>query len=193
MLNLLFVRETRDVKLQDLDHSEVELAFTAGLQKALADGPSGGLGRASQLNPNQKLCRVTTTRITATLIQSCMQTLVAKLSAKTSARTVGSPPKSKTCFCAGLIFLQGKRSSTLPVVQEVQPGGSLHLPAVVSWGSTSTNRPVPRQSRLHLSATSKSRRNFALRTRESHCHSLMRASMRLPVLMPSITFLIGRS
>jgi MHS family shikimate/dehydroshikimate transporter-like MFS transporter len=44
MLALLFVRETRDVKLRDLDHSGAELACTPGLQKALADRPGGGLG-----------------------------------------------------------------------------------------------------------------------------------------------------
>jgi MFS transporter, MHS family, shikimate and dehydroshikimate transport protein len=44
MLALLFVRETRDVKLQDLDRSEAELAFAPGFQKALPDPPSGGLG-----------------------------------------------------------------------------------------------------------------------------------------------------
>lgn len=43
MLALLFVRETRDVKLQDLDHSGAELVFTPELQKALADRPGGGL------------------------------------------------------------------------------------------------------------------------------------------------------
>jgi len=44
MLALIFVPETRDVKLQDLDQSEAELAFTPGLQKALVDRPSGGHG-----------------------------------------------------------------------------------------------------------------------------------------------------
>jgi len=44
MLALLFVPETRDVKLHDLDQSEAELAFTPELQKALVDRPSGGRG-----------------------------------------------------------------------------------------------------------------------------------------------------
>jgi MFS transporter, MHS family, shikimate and dehydroshikimate transport protein len=44
MVALLFLRETRDVRLQDLDQSEADLAFTPELQKALADRPGGGLG-----------------------------------------------------------------------------------------------------------------------------------------------------
>lgn len=44
MLALLFVRETRDVKLQDLDQSEADLGLSPGPQKAVADRPSGGLG-----------------------------------------------------------------------------------------------------------------------------------------------------
>ena len=44
MLALFFVRETRDVKLQDLDQSEAELVLSPGLQKGLADRPSGGVG-----------------------------------------------------------------------------------------------------------------------------------------------------
>jgi MFS transporter, MHS family, shikimate and dehydroshikimate transport protein len=44
MLALLFVRETRDVKLQDLDRLETVPTLTPSLQKALADPPSGGLG-----------------------------------------------------------------------------------------------------------------------------------------------------
>jgi hypothetical protein len=42
MVALLFVRETRDVKLQDLDQSEANLAFTPGLRKVLAEPPGGG-------------------------------------------------------------------------------------------------------------------------------------------------------
>lgn len=41
---LLFVRETRDVRLQDLDQSEADFMLSQGLPKALADRPSGGLG-----------------------------------------------------------------------------------------------------------------------------------------------------
>jgi len=44
MVALLFVRETRDVKLQDLDQSEADLGLSPGLQKAVADRPNGGLG-----------------------------------------------------------------------------------------------------------------------------------------------------
>ena len=44
MVALLFVGETRDVKLQDLDQSEADLLLSPGLQRALADRPSGGLG-----------------------------------------------------------------------------------------------------------------------------------------------------
>ena len=44
MVALLFIRETRDVKLQDLDWSEADLGLSPGLQKAVADRPSGGLG-----------------------------------------------------------------------------------------------------------------------------------------------------
>jgi MFS transporter, MHS family, shikimate and dehydroshikimate transport protein len=44
MLALRFVRETRDVKLQDLDQSEADLMVSPGLQKALAEPPSGGVG-----------------------------------------------------------------------------------------------------------------------------------------------------
>ena len=44
MLALVFVRETRDVRLQDLDKSEADLAFADGLENALADRPGGGLG-----------------------------------------------------------------------------------------------------------------------------------------------------
>jgi MFS transporter, MHS family, shikimate and dehydroshikimate transport protein len=44
MVALLFVRETRDVKLQDLDQSEADLGLSPGLRKAVADRPNGGLG-----------------------------------------------------------------------------------------------------------------------------------------------------
>ena len=44
MLALFFVRETRDMKLQDLDQPEADLGLSPGLEKALADRSSGGVG-----------------------------------------------------------------------------------------------------------------------------------------------------
>jgi hypothetical protein len=37
MVALYFMRETRDMSLQDLDQAKPELASTVGLQKALPD------------------------------------------------------------------------------------------------------------------------------------------------------------